>query len=62
MQLKSVVLPAPLGPIRPQISPRRDLERGAVEGDDAPEAHHHILNGQHRPSAPSSVGNRTPFG
>ena len=47
MQLKRVVLPAPLGPIRPQISPAVDLERGAVEGDDAPEAHDHILNGQH---------------
>ena len=38
MQLKSVVLPAPLGPMRPTISPRLDGERDVAVGDEAAEA------------------------
>ena len=55
-QLNSVVLPAPLGPISPQISPAADLESGPVEGDDAPETHHHILDGQHSSPSPGGGG------
>ena len=64
MQLNSVVLPAPFGPISPQISPGRDLEGGAVEGDDAPEAHDNILDGQQTQTprcVPSTGGQRTLF-
>ena len=41
-QLKSVVLPAPLGPIRPAIWPGADVEGDAVERDDAAEAHRDV--------------------
>ena len=36
-RLKSVVLPAPLGPIRPSISPRLKRDRHAVDGAQAAE-------------------------
>ena len=38
MQLTSVLLPEPFGPIRPSRSPARDLEVDAVERDEAAEA------------------------
>jgi hypothetical protein len=36
MQLKNVVLPAPLGPIRATISPRADLQVHFVQGRRPP--------------------------
>ena len=45
-QLNSVVLPAPFGPISPTMLPGRDVERDAVERDDAAEAHPDLLHAQ----------------
>ena len=39
MTLNAVVLPAPFGPMRPEMWPCLDVERDAVEGDDSAEAH-----------------------
>ena len=38
-QLKNVVLPAPLGPMRPTISPSCTLHAHVVDGREAAEAH-----------------------
>jgi hypothetical protein len=43
MQLNSVVLPAPLGPINAQMSPCATSKLTPVESDDAAEAHRHTL-------------------
>ena len=40
--LKTVVFPAPFGPIRPETIPRVDVERHAVERHDAAEAEGHV--------------------
>ena len=48
MQLNSVVLPAPLGPISPQIWLRADIEGDAIHRHDAAEAHHHATHPQQR--------------
>ena len=42
--LNIVVLPAPLGPISPQISFSIDRERQVVERDDTTEPHGHFSN------------------
>ena len=39
-----VVLPAPLGPISPTISPAADLERQAVDGDEGPVSARQLLD------------------
>ncbi len=44
MQLNTVVLPAPFGPISAVISPRSAVERQIVDGDDAAEAHRQMLD------------------
>ena len=43
MQLKTVVLPAPLGPMIEWIAPCLNLELEAVDGDQAAEALGHLL-------------------
>ena len=48
MTLNAVVLPAPFGPIRPEIVPCLDVERDAVEGDDAAEAQGDLPNREQR--------------
>ena len=40
-QLKNVVLPAPLGPMSPTISPSLHAEVDVVDGRQAAEAHGH---------------------
>ena len=47
-QLKNVVLPAPLGPISPTISPAVDVEVHRVDGGQAAEPHGHVLGLQDR--------------
>ena len=69
MTLKSVVLPAPLGPITPSTSTGGDRERDAVERGEARKPHGHVLNLQsgrgrgHWPALPgahSSLGSMRP--
>ena len=48
MQLKTVVLPAPLGPISAVISPRLRLEGEVVDGGQAAEAHGQMLDLEQR--------------
>ena len=55
-QLKSVVLPAPLGPIRPAMLARRHVEGDAVERDDAAEAHGNIAHAQQAAGVAGSCG------
>ena len=50
MTSKRVVLPAPLGPMKPTISPRRDRERHVVERGDAAEALRDVVDGEARAS------------
>ena len=51
MQLNSVVLPAPFGPIRPRISPSFDRERDAVQRDDAAETQRDVADFEQRARA-----------
>ncbi len=44
MQLNTVVLPAPFGPISAVMSPRLARERQVVDGDQAAEAHGQMLD------------------
>ena len=44
MTLNAVVLPAPFGPMRPEMCPSLDLERDAVERDDAAEPKRDVPN------------------
>ena len=46
MQLKSVVLPAPFGPIKPQIAPRATSKRDVLERGHAAEPDGQPLNRQ----------------
>ena len=46
MQLKTVVLPAPFGPMMAVISPRRAEKRKPVDGGKAAEAHGQMLDAQ----------------
>ena len=48
MQLKTVVLPAPLGPMIEWIAPCSHLELEAVDGDQAAEALGHLLGPEQR--------------
>ena len=55
MLLNSVVLPEPLGPITPTISPGADRERDAVDGVDRAVRLPHVLDfekGRHRVPPP----------
>ena len=67
MQLNTVVLPAPFGPMIAVMSPRPTLKRQIVDGDQPAEAHGQMLDGQDRvgfpaihprPSPTSSAPNR----
>ena len=64
MTLKSVDLPAPLGPIRPVIEPSAIVDRDAVDGTDAAEVHVEILDPDHaallgrRPARAGPAGRR----
>ena len=51
MQLNTVVLPAPFGPISAVMSPRADVEAEIVDGDQAAEAHGEMLDPQHSAGA-----------
>ena len=46
MQLNTVVLPAPFGPISAVILRRSALKEKVVDGDDAAEAHRQPIDGQ----------------
>ena len=59
MQSISVVLPAPLWPMRPRISPSRSCEVDVVDGGDAAEALHDAAALEQRPARPrGSRGSR----
>ena len=47
MQLNTVVLPAPFGPISAVMSPRAAVEGEIVDRDQAAEAHGQMLDAQH---------------
>ena len=51
MQLKTVVLPAPFGPISAVMSPRAAVEGEIVDGDEAAEAHGQMLDARAAVSA-----------
>ena len=55
--LKTVVLPAPLGPIRPKISPCSDVQADVVERDHPAEAHGDAgrAGGGAQPRSPAST-------
>ena len=62
MQLNSVVLPAPFGPIRPQIAPRATSKDDVLERGHAAEPDRHALDREQRggrggphPSAPPAL-------
>ena len=46
MQLNTVVLPAPFGPISAVMLPCRDVERQIVDRDQAAEAHGQMLDAE----------------
>ncbi len=46
MQLNTVVLPAPFGPISAVTSPRADPEGEVVDRDEAAEAHRQVFDGE----------------
>ena len=48
MQLNTVVLPAPFGPISAVISPRRRIEAQRVDRSEAAEPHGQVLDAQQR--------------
>ena len=50
MTLKTVDLPAPLGPISARISPFADLEADPAQRVEAAEADREILDTEQRPS------------
>ena len=47
MQLNTVVLPAPFGPISAVMVPRLTVEGQIVDGDEAAEAHGQMLDAEH---------------
>ena len=57
-QLNSVVLPAPFGPIRPQISPAFTSTGHAVERAHAAEAHRHVVDAKQRASRRAATSSR----
>ena len=48
MQLNTVVLPAPFGPISAVMWPRLAVKDKIVDGDEPAEAHGQVLDGQDR--------------
>ena len=46
IRLKTVVLPAPLGPISVKTSPRLHVEADLVDGQHAAEAHAEVLGAE----------------
>ena len=59
---KSVVFPAPFGPMSPHTSPADDREGDVGEGGDTAEAHADALEREHGRVDVLSVGARAPSG